>query len=71
MARAKKAETEKPFEPVKYEAVEDFRDLEDGGKVYFVGDRYPNPVNKNIPEERIDALLSKNNKKKKPVIKEI
>ena len=71
MARAKKAEAEKPFEPVKYEAVEDFRDLEDGGKVYFVGDRYPNPVNKYIPEERLQALLSTDNKKKKAVIKKI
>lgn len=67
-AKTKKNETN---EPVKYEAVEDFRDLQDGGKVYFKGDRYPNPVNKNIPEERLTELLSKNNNKKKPVIKEI
>jgi hypothetical protein len=56
MPRAKKTESvAEPVkvEPVKYEAVEDFRDLQDGGKVYFAGDRYPNPVNKKISDERI------------------
>lgn len=69
MARAKKTAATK--EDVKYEAIEDFSDLEDGGKVYFAGDRYPKPANKIIPEERLQVLLSKNNKKKRPVIKEV
>lgn len=69
MAKTKKTETAN--EPVKYEAIEDFRDLQDDGKVYFAGDRYPNPANKKISEERLNELLSKDNKRNKPVIKEI
>lgn len=68
MPRAKKATTDAP---IKYEAIQDFVDLEDGGKVYFAGDRYPSPANKKIPEERLESLLSKNNKRKSAVIKEI
>lgn len=73
MARAKKSTTDEPVKtgPVKYEAIQDFTDLKDGGKVYFVGDRYPNPANKKIPEERLEELLSKDNKRKAAVIKEI
>lgn len=73
MPRAKKDSPETPVKtgPIKYEAIQDFTDLKDGGKVYFAGDRYPNPVNKNIPEERLEELLSKNNKRNAAVIKEI
>lgn len=69
MAKTNKTETAK--EPVKYEVIHDFTDLEDDRKVYTAGKRYPNPVNKEVPEERIKQLLSKNNNQKRPVIKEI
>ncbi|MFP7480194.1 hypothetical protein [Terribacillus saccharophilus] len=55
----------------KYEVIDSFKDLQDGNKVYHTGDRYPNPANKSIPEERIDELLSSDNKRGKPVIKEV
>ncbi|MGH2319397.1 hypothetical protein ACRC6Q_16780 [Planococcus sp. SE5232] len=73
MPRTKKSTPDAPVKagPVKYEAIQDFTDLKDGGKVYFVGDRYPNPTNKKIPEERLEQLLSKNNTRKSAVIKEI
>jgi hypothetical protein len=53
---------------VKYEVIEDFKDLQDKNKVYFKGDTYPKPANKNIPDERIEELLSHDNKRKRPVI---
>lgn len=53
---------------VKYEVIEDFKDLQDKNKVYFKGDTYPKPANKNIPDERIEELLSPDNKRKRPVI---
>lgn len=53
---------------VRYEVIEDFKDLQDKNKVYFKGDTYPKPANKNIPDERIEELLSPDNKRKRPVI---
>ncbi len=55
----------------KYVAVDDFKDLQDGNKVYFKGDSYPKPANKNIPEERLEELLSSDNKRGRAVIKEV
>lgn len=55
----------------KYEAVVDFTDLEDGGKIYREGDAYPKPANKKVSEERLEALLSSDNKRNEPVIKEV
>lgn len=55
----------------KYEVIRDFTDLEDKDKVYKAGDTYPNPVNKKIKKERIEELLSSDNKQGQPVIKEV
>ena len=56
---------------VKYVAIEDFKDLQDGNKVYAVGDTYPNPANKKISDDRIKQLLGKNNRQGRAVIKEV
>lgn len=53
----------------KYEVIIKFKDLEDGGKIYNIGDRYPKPANKKVAEDRLEVLLSSNNKLNKPVIK--
>lgn len=55
----------------KYEVIQDFKDLEDGNKVYLKGDRFPKPANKSVDEERLEQLLSKDNKQGRAVIKEI
>jgi len=55
----------------KYEVINDFTDLQDGGKVYVKDDRYPKPANKKIEIERIEELLSDKNNQGRPVIKEI
>ena len=54
----------------KYIVVQDFKDLEDGNKVYTKGDVYPSPANKKVDKKRIDQLLSSKNKQGRPVIKE-
>lgn len=62
---------------VKYEAIEDFTDLQDKnktnpkGKKYKKGDSFPSPANKKVEEERINELLSRDNRQGKPVIKEV
>lgn len=72
---AKKEETKVEKEKVavekKYEVIQDFKDLQDGNKVYFIGDRYPKPANKIVDEERLEQLLSKDNRQNRAVIKEI
>lgn len=55
----------------KYIVVEDFKDLQDGNKIYVKGDIYPSPANKNIDNKRLEALLSSNNRQGRPVIKEV
>ncbi|MDX8288834.1 hypothetical protein SLL00_03475 [Metabacillus indicus] len=55
----------------KYEALIKFKDKQDDSKVYEKGDRFPKPANKKIEDERIQELLSSDNKAGKPVIKEI
>jgi hypothetical protein len=49
----------------------DFKDLQDKGKIYRKGDAFPKPANKKVEAERLEELLSSENKFKKPVIKEI
>ena len=56
---------------VKYVAIEDFKDLQDGNKVYTKNDPYPKPANKKIDDDRIKEMLSKNNRQGRPVIKEV
>lgn len=55
----------------KFEAIVDFKDLQDNGKIYKAGDTYPKPANKKVEDDRIEELLSSENKMGKPVIKEI
>ncbi|MBT2615331.1 MULTISPECIES: hypothetical protein [unclassified Bacillus (in: firmicutes)] len=55
----------------RYQAVEDFKDLQDKDKIYRKGDAFPKPGNKKVEEERLEELLSSENKMGKPVIKEI
>lgn len=55
----------------KFVVVQDFKDLQDNGKVYLKGDAFPKPANKNISEERLQELLSANNNQKRSVIKEV
>lgn len=54
-----------------YEVIHDFTDLKDKNKIYRKGDKFPNPNNKKIDEERLDELLTSSNKQYRPVIKEI
>lgn len=56
---------------LKYEALIDFKDGQDNNKVYKKGERYPKPAKKKIEDERLQELLSSNNKLGKPVIKEL
>lgn len=55
----------------RFEVIHDFTDLQDAGKVYRKGDRYPKPANKKVKDERIEELQGNNNKLGKPVIKEV
>ncbi|MGD7007624.1 hypothetical protein [Metabacillus sp. 84] len=55
----------------KYEALIKFKDMEDDGKLYKKGDRFPKPANKKVEDDRISELLSSENKAGKPVIKEV
>lgn len=52
-----------------YKVICAFTDLQDHNHVYLVGDKFPHD-NKNIPENRIKDLTSKNNKIGKPLIEE-
>ncbi|MFD9629009.1 hypothetical protein [Peribacillus muralis] len=54
----------------RFEVIEDFKDLQDKNKLFFKGDRFPRPPNKKVEPERLEELLSSDNKLKKPVIKE-
>lgn len=56
---------------MKYKVIEDFKDLQDNDKVYHEGEPFPKPANKKVSKKRIDELLSKENKLRTPVIKEI
>ncbi|MET1176926.1 hypothetical protein ABG775_02930 [Peribacillus simplex] len=58
-------------EKKKYQATVDFKDLQDKSKIYRKGDLFPKPGNKKVEEERLEELLSSDNKMGKPVIKEI
>lgn len=53
-----------------YMVICDFKDLEDGGFIYLKGDTYPRKSNKKVTIERINELLSTNNKIGKQLIKE-
>lgn len=60
----------------KYQALVDFTDLQDKdskgkGKIYEKDDTFPRPANKKIEDERIQELLSHDNRRGFPVIKEV
>lgn len=54
-----------------YRVVHDFKDLQDKNKVYRTGDNYPTPANKKVSDERLNTLLSKNNRLGLAVIREV
>ncbi|MFD9626973.1 hypothetical protein [Peribacillus muralis] len=58
-------------EKKRYQVIKDFKDLHDKGKIYRKGESFPKPANKKVEAERLEELLSSENKLKKPVIKEI
>lgn len=55
----------------KFVAVQDFKDLQDNGKVYLKGDSFPKPANKNVSDERLQELLTAVNNQNRSVIKEL
>lgn len=54
----------------KYIVIRRFKDKEDGKHLYKKGDQYPRTSNKDVPQERINALLSNKNKIGKQLIRE-
>ncbi len=57
-------------DPVTYVVIHDFKDLQDNNTVYIEGDIYPRRAESDPSEERIQELLSNNNKIGKALIKE-
>jgi len=55
---------------VKYKVIRKFKDLQDSNYIYNVGDTYPRK-GKRPKKERIEELLSSNNKVGKPLIAEV
>ncbi|UII58120.1 hypothetical protein LS684_21090 (plasmid) [Cytobacillus spongiae] len=55
----------------KYQVIQDFKDLQDNGKIYRKEDSFPKPANKKVDEDRLEELLSSENNQKRPVIKEV
>lgn len=53
-----------------YVVIRDFKDLQDNNTVYIAGDIYPRRAESDPDDERIQELLSSNNKIGKPLIKE-
>lgn len=53
-----------------FKVIHDFKDLQDKGKIYKVGDKYPRK-GYDPTEKRIAELLGKKNKIGKSLIKEI
>lgn len=53
----------------KYVVIRDFRDLQDENYIYRVGDKFPRKGR--VKKERIEELLSDNNKIGDPLIREV
>lgn len=51
-----------------YKVIVSFRDLQDGGYLYHVGDVFPRD-GQSVAKERINELKTSDNKAKKPLIK--
>ena len=56
---------------MKYIVIHSFKDLQDNEHIYQVGDFYPRKDIKDVSDERIEELLSANNKIGKSLIKVI
>ena len=54
----------------KYVVIRDFKDLKDNNTIYIKGDIYPRRADTVIEEERIQELMSTDNKIGKQLIKE-
>lgn len=54
---------------MKYKVIKRFRDLRDNNHIYNVGDKYP--LKGRVNKERVDELMSNENKIGAPVIKEV
>lgn len=54
----------------KYVVIHDFKDLMDNNTIYIKGDIYPRRADAVIDEERVEELMSSNNKIGKPLIQE-
>lgn len=54
---------------MKYKVIKKFRDLQDNAYIYNVGDKYPRKGRLN--KERVEELMSNNNKMGIPLIMEI
>ena len=54
---------------MKYKVIKKFRDLQDNNHIYNVGDKYPRKGR--INKERLEGLLSNNNKIGVPLVAEI
>ena len=61
-------ESEVTPKEVSYEVIETFKDVD--GVIYPKGSKYPSEKSKPA-EERYDALLTENNKMKRPFIREV
>ncbi|MFK4389794.1 hypothetical protein ABH916_001722 [Peribacillus frigoritolerans] len=46
----------------KYQAIVNLKDLQDKGQIYRNGDTFPNTANKKVEDERLEELLSFDNK---------
>jgi len=68
--KMRKAELIELLNPKKHVVVYDFKDLQDNGFIYVEGDTFPREENKHVSQERIDELLSKQNKIGKQLIRE-
>lgn len=53
-----------------YRVIKAFKDGQDGGHIYYIGDEYPRQGSKPT-KERIDGLLGTDNKQGMPLIKEL
>lgn len=66
----KEEDVEPEPDPVTYVVIHDFKDLQDNNTVYIEGDIYPRRAESDPDEERIQELLSSNNKIGKALIRE-
>lgn len=54
----------------RYRVICNFKDLQDGGRFYAVGDEYPRE-GKKVSKKRLAELASDANRRKQPMIQEV